>query len=106
MIEEVCCLFNMAQAIGVEMVEWIAEAKKRCGLLGRSHSWNWNGEERLDTDCFPLWKDSYLFWTAHSNLAILMPLYYTHIIRIKPELRLPLYSRRQLNFPNRWPTLL
>jgi hypothetical protein len=45
MIEEVHCLFNMAQVIGVEMVEWIAEAKKHCRLLGRSHGWNWNGKD-------------------------------------------------------------
>jgi hypothetical protein len=33
MIKEVRRLFNMAQGIGVETVEWIAEAKKWCGLL-------------------------------------------------------------------------
>jgi len=53
-IEEVCCLFNMAQAIGVETVEWITEAKKWCGLLRRSHGWNWSGEDSLDSDRFPL----------------------------------------------------
>jgi len=32
-MEEVHRLFNMAQAIGVETVEWIAEAKEHCGIL-------------------------------------------------------------------------
>jgi len=55
---------------------------------------------------FLFWKDSYLFRNLHSNLVILTPLYCTHVIQIKPELRLLLYSHRQLNFPNRRPTLL
>jgi len=53
-IKEVRRLFNMAQAIGIEMVEWIAKAKKHCGLLRGSHSWKWNGEDSVDSDHFPL----------------------------------------------------
>jgi len=80
MIEEVCRLFNMAQAIGVETVEWIAEAKKRCGLLGRSHGWNWNGEECLDSDRFPLLEGQLLISEpalepSNSNTLILHPHY-------------------------------
>src|SRR5882762_11371612 len=79
-IEEVRHLFNMAQAIGVETVEWIAEAKKRCGLLGRSHGWNWNGEERLDSDRFPLLEGQLLISEpalkpSDSNALILHPRY-------------------------------
>lgn len=79
-IEEVRRLFNMAQAIGVETVEWIAEAKKRCGLLGRSHGWNWNGEERLDSDRFPLLEGQLLISEPalepnDSNALILHPRY-------------------------------
>src|SRR6267154_6515754 len=37
-LEEVRRLFNMAQVIGVETVEWIAEAKKCCRILGRTNS--------------------------------------------------------------------
>jgi hypothetical protein len=80
MIEEVCCLCNMVQVIGVETVEWIAEAKKCCGLLGRSHGWNWNGEERLDSDRFPLLDGQLLISESavkpsDSNALILHPHY-------------------------------
>jgi hypothetical protein len=79
-IKEVCCLFNMAQAIGVEMVECIAEAKKRCGLLRRLHSCNWNGEEHLDFDRFPLLEGQPLISEptlkpSNSNTFILHPHY-------------------------------
>jgi hypothetical protein len=79
-IKEVCRLFNMAQVIGVEMVEWIAEAKKQCGLLGRSHGWNWNGEECLDSDRFPLLEGQLLISEpalepSNSNALILHPRY-------------------------------
>ena len=54
MMEEVHRLFNMAQAIGVEMVEWIAEAKERCRIFGRVNGWNWNNEGHSDSNQFPL----------------------------------------------------
>jgi hypothetical protein len=60
-IEEVCCLFNVAQAIGIEMVEWIVEAKKHCRLLRGSRSWKWNGEDSVDSNRFPLLEVNYLF---------------------------------------------
>src|SRR6267154_1549504 len=37
-MEEVHRLFNMAQAIGLETVEWIVQAKKCCRILGRTNS--------------------------------------------------------------------
>jgi len=78
--EAACCLFNMAWAIGVETVEWIAEAKKQCGLLGRSHGWNWNGEECLDSNRFPLLEGQPLIAEpalepSNSNTLILHPCY-------------------------------
>ena len=42
--EEIRRLFATAQGIGMEALEWIAEAKKRCGILGRTHSWHWSVE--------------------------------------------------------------
>ena len=80
MIKEVHHLFNMAQAIGVETVEWIAEAKKCCGLLRRSHGWNWNGNEHLDSDHFPLLEGQLLILEPalepnDSNALILHPHY-------------------------------
>ena len=37
----------------MEALEWIAEAKKRCGILGRAHSWHWSVDEEVDLDLFP-----------------------------------------------------
>src|SRR6267154_3069751 len=54
MMEEVHRLFSMAQAIGVETVEWIAEAKEHCRIFGRANSWNWNDEGCSDSNQFPL----------------------------------------------------
>jgi hypothetical protein len=34
-------LFAMAQSIGLETLEWIAEAKRRCTLAGDGHGWHW-----------------------------------------------------------------
>jgi hypothetical protein len=39
-IKEVCCLFNMAQAIGVEMVKWIAQGVPRLEV-------EWKGQCRF-----------------------------------------------------------
>ena len=36
----------------METSEWIAEAKKRCGILGRTHSWHWPVNEGVDLDQF------------------------------------------------------
>ena len=51
--EEICRLFATVQGIGMEALEWIAEAKKRCGILGRAHSWHWSVDEGVDSDLFP-----------------------------------------------------
>ena len=37
----------------METSEWIAEAKKRCGILGRVHGWHWSVDEEVDLDLFP-----------------------------------------------------
>ena len=37
----------------MEALEWIAEAKKQCGILGRAHSWHWSVDEEVDSDLFP-----------------------------------------------------
>ena len=37
----------------MEALEWIAEAKKQCGILGRVHSWLWSVDEEVDSDLFP-----------------------------------------------------
>src|SRR6267154_2340327 len=78
MMEEVHCLFNMAQAIGVETTEWIAEAKERCGIPGRTNSWNWN--ECSASNQFPLLEGHLLnpesnFNPTNSNTLILHPRY-------------------------------
>jgi len=77
-MEEVHRLFNMAQAIGVEMVEWIAEAKQHCGILGRMNGWNWN--ECSASNQFPLLEGHLLnpesnFNPTNSNVLILHPRY-------------------------------
>jgi len=105
-IEEVCRLFNIAQAIGVETVEWIAEAKSDVVYLGDRMVRIGTVRNAWILTAFLFWKDSCLFWNPHSNLAILTPSYCTHTIRIKPELRFLLYSCRWLNFPNHQLTLL
>ena len=37
----------------MEALEWIAEAKKRCGILGRVHGWHWSVDEEVDSELFP-----------------------------------------------------
>ena len=46
--KEIRRLFAMAQDIGMEALEWIAEAKKRCGILGRALE-RWDLTERPQT---------------------------------------------------------
>jgi hypothetical protein len=64
-MEEVHRLFNMAQAIGVETVEWIVQAKERCGIPGRANGWNWN--ERSVSNQFPLLEGHLLNPESNSN---------------------------------------
>jgi hypothetical protein len=40
-LSEIHRLFDMAQKIGRETVEWIAEAKGHCLAAGNSHGWHW-----------------------------------------------------------------
>jgi hypothetical protein len=51
--EEIRRLFATAQDIGIEALEWIAEAKKRCGVLGRAHGWHWSVDEEVNSNLFP-----------------------------------------------------
>ena len=37
----------------METLEWIVEAKKRCGILGRTHGWHWPVDKGVDLDQFP-----------------------------------------------------
>ena len=37
----------------MEALEWIVEAKKRCGILGRAHGWHWSVDEEVVSDIFP-----------------------------------------------------
>jgi hypothetical protein len=51
-----------------------------CGLFGRSHGWTWDGEEHLDSDCFPLLEGELLILEpalepSDSNALILHPHY-------------------------------
>ena len=72
----------MAQGIGMEALEWIAEAKKRCGILGRVHGWHWSVGEEVDSDLFPTLEGQLsLLDTAlvpdNSNALILHPCFST-----------------------------
>ena len=51
--EEIHRLFATVQGIGMEALEWIVEAKKQCGILGRVHGWHWPVDEEVDSDQFP-----------------------------------------------------
>ena len=37
----------------METLEWIAEAKKRCGILGRTHGWHCPVDKGVNSDQFP-----------------------------------------------------
>ena len=43
--EEVHKLFKMAQSVGLEALEWIGEAKRRCESIGGCHGWHWDDPE-------------------------------------------------------------
>jgi hypothetical protein len=43
--EEVHKLFKMAQSVGLEALEWIGEAKRRCESVGGRHGWHWDDPE-------------------------------------------------------------
>ena len=37
----------------MKTLEWIVEAKKRCGITGRTHGWHWPVDKGVDSDQFP-----------------------------------------------------
>ena len=51
--KKICQLFAMAQTIGMETLEWIVEAKRQCGMIGKIHSWHWTINEGVGSDLFP-----------------------------------------------------
>ena len=62
----------------MEALEWLAEAKKRCGILGRAHGWHGSVDEEVDSDLFPALEGQLLLPDAalipnHSNALILHP---------------------------------
>ena len=76
--EEICQLFATAQGIGMESLEWIAEAKKRCGTLGGTHGWHWPVDEEVESDQFPALEGQLLLSDTtlvpdNSNVLILHP---------------------------------
>ena len=46
--KEIHQLFAMAQSIGMKTLEWIVEAKERCGILGSTHGWHWPVDEGVN----------------------------------------------------------
>ena len=54
---EVHKLFRMAQTIGLEALEWIAEAKRHCESIMGFHGWHWDDPEASAVPvhtCLPL----------------------------------------------------
>jgi hypothetical protein len=84
-IEEVRRLFAMAQSIGLETLEWIAEAERCCNLLGRSHGWTWNEADDADSDRFPLLENQLLLSGAalepNDSNALIIHLRYSNDAR-------------------------
>ena len=68
----------------MEALEWIAEAKKRCGILGRAHGWHWSVDEEVDSDLFPALEGQLSLLDAtlvpnNSNALILHPRFSTQL---------------------------
>ena len=68
----------------MEALEWIAEAKKRCGILGRVHGWHWSVDEEVDSDLFPALEGQLSLPDAtlvpnNSNALILHPRFSTQL---------------------------
>ena len=79
---EIHWLFATAQGIGMETLEWIAEAKKWCGILGMAHSWHWPVDEGVNSDQFPALEGQSLLSDTtlvpnDSNVLILHPRFST-----------------------------
>jgi hypothetical protein len=51
--KEIHQIFAMVQTIRIETMEWIAEAKRQCAMMGRVHRWHWVVDERVNSDQFP-----------------------------------------------------
>ena len=51
--KEIHWLFTIVQTIGMETLEWIAEAKRQCAIIGRAHGWHWIVDERVNSDQYP-----------------------------------------------------
>ena len=94
--KEICRLFATVQGIGMEALEWIAEAKKRCGILGRAHGWHWSVDKEVDLDLFHTLEGQLLLSDTalvpdNSNTLILHP----HLLNQSPgsvTMPLPEYS--------------
>ena len=77
--EEIHRLFTTAQTIGMETLEWIAEAKRRCAIIERVHGWHWVVDKRVDSsDQFPALEGQLLLLDttlepSDSNALILHP---------------------------------
>ena len=76
--KEIHRLFTTVQGIGMEALEWIVEAKKRCEILGRTHSWHWPVDEEVDSDQFPALEGQSLLSDTtlvpdNSNVLVLHP---------------------------------
>ena len=62
----------------MEALEWIAEVKKRCGILGGMHGWHWPADEEVDSDQFPALEGQSLLSDTtlvpdNSNVLVLHP---------------------------------
>ena len=80
----------------MEALEWIAEAKKRCGILGRAHGWHWSVDKEVDSDLFPALEGQLSLPDAmlvpnNSNALILHPCFSTQSLG-SVTLPLPEYS--------------
>ena len=83
--KEIHQLFTTAQTIGMETLEWITEAKKRCGMIGRAHSCHCAVNEGVNSDQLPtLEGQSLLLDTmlepSNSNALILHPRLSTQLL--------------------------
>ena len=59
---EIHQLFAMAQTIRIETLQWIAEAKRKCAMIGRAHGWHWVVDKRVDSDQLVLPQSQLMFF--------------------------------------------
>jgi len=95
-IEEVHCLFTMAQSIGLETLKWIGEAKRHCELLRRSHGWRWDEGDSIDSNQFPLLENQFLLSGSalepNNSNALILHLRYSSHTRAQATNIFPSYS--------------